>query len=297
MLIKESQIFDPLKDAIILDESLNSIPLIPVVENARLGVNLVRLEDLNEDVTLEDIADYNRISVDSLAVVVDEGTAILYPDILKELPCVIEPVSEDCYESKLVDYICNLCEENYDDDYIDLLEFTTSTFVGADLGKDNRMTPEQKAKLNSKFASFGASVLPRMQMDMENVKNSPYKNTKRYYKYISKNLYRRYDNLPTNKEVDDGTFNERMKKETGDNQYKAYNRNISRLNDLYKEAVHMPASKIGKLIAKLRNAYHGYLLKANRAMDMKQAGFFRKIAAKILTWIDKLADKLQRAAG
>ena len=296
MLIKESQIFDPLKDAVILDESLNSLPLIPVVENARLGVNLVRLEDLNEDVTLEDIADYNKISVDSLAVVVDEGTAILYPDILKELPCVIEPVSEDCYESKLVDYLCNLCEENYDESYLDLLqEFKVPNI---DISEDdNRMTKKQKAAINARAAGLLAGTLFTLDSDLNNARLSPYKNTQKYYNYITKhNPGRRYGNLPSNEKDAEHFFN-KLKNDSGDEQFKTTNKIFDSMESLYKEAMHTPTSKLGKIIAKLRNAYHGFLLKADRAMDMKKAGFFRKMAAKILTWIDKLAAKAQLMAG
>lgn len=316
MLIKENTIDSIFKNSIILNNHFDFSQSIPVVENSRLGMNLIRYEDLLESgLSIEDISYTNNIDSQSIAVVVNEGYIVENPYLASYFNVVIEPVSEDCYESKLIDYLCNLCEETYDDSYLDIFIEETgqlkhqpakpktinSEFVGKfsnlNTTQDNRMTPEQRAKIGAKGASLLTTALLSKNYNDENRKLNPYKNTMAYYDYIDKeNLGRRFERFPSN-EKESNEYINKLKHGDGNTQYKIINKQLTDMHNLYKEAMHLPKSRIGKLIAKLRNAYHGFLLRANRAMDKNQAGFFKKIAAKILTWIDKLSAKLQLAAG
>ena len=63
----------------------------------------------------------------------------------------------------------------------------------------------------------------------------------------------------------------------------------------YKQYKNKPKSVIGKRIAALRNIYRKYMLSAQK--NPSKAGIFKKIAAKILSVIDKLMGYLQNAAG
>ena len=62
----------------------------------------------------------------------------------------------------------------------------------------------------------------------------------------------------------------------------------------YKQYKNKPKSVIGKRIAALRNIYRKYMLSAQK--NPSKAGIFKKIAAKILSVIDKLMGYLQNGA-
>ena len=302
MLIKDDIINNPFKNSYFLEESISTPDLVPVVSNSRLGLNLVRYEDLNESgFTLQDVAESNGLDYDSLAVVINEGTMIEEPELATKFNYVIEPVSEDSYEAKLVKYYCNLCEETMDESVLDniLLEALDDLYDFND--SRIRMTPAQKRDLAKRVINVASNVMDfgNINQYRKDLENTPYKNTKKYYEYIFDNPNMRYSKMSTlNNKKNEKEMDDLLASQSGDEQYKFTKGLIGEGEAYLKDMSAMvPKSKIGKLIAKLRNAYHGFLLKSERANNMKKAGFFRKIAAKILTIIDKLAAKLQRFAG
>lgn len=300
MLIKDSIINNPLKNSYFLEESISTPVLVPVVSNSRLGLNLVRYEDLNESgFTLQDVAESNGLDYDSLAVVINEGTMIEEPELANKFNYVIEPVSEDSYESKLIDYYCNLCEENMDETLIDNILAESELDNLVDLNDRRiRMTQDQRKELAKRTIRTASNIMDLGNGDItqfrKDFENSPYQNTRNYYKYIIDHPSMRYPNVS----LATGGKKDEILEKSGDVQYK-FAKGLIDEGDAYLKdmAATAPKSRIGKLIAKLRNAYHGFLLRAERANNMKKAGFFRRLAARILTLIDKLAAKLQRMAG
>lgn len=301
MLIKDNIINDPLKDSYFLEENIISPELIPVVSNSRLGLNLVRYEDLNESgITLEEISESNGIPIDSLAVVINEGTMIEEPELADIYDnYVLEQVSEDSYESKLIDYYCNLCEEAMDETLIDNILTESELDNLIDLNDRRiRMTQDQRKDLAKRTIRTASNIMDLKNGDIvqfrKDFENSPYKNTRNYYKYIIDHPSMRYSNVS----LATGEKRDEILEKSGDEQYKIVKGLIDEGDSYLKDmAATAPKSRIGKLIARLRNAYHGFLLRAERANNMKKAGFFRRLAARILTLIDKLAAKLQRMAG
>lgn len=122
MLVTLDETSNILDNSIYLDRNLNSVALIPVVENSRLGCNIVaydKLAELQEEYNL-DIDDAISVvmesnNLDNLAVSVPEGLVMLYPEIVNECDVVIEEASPNSYSSILLEESLDYWLETGDD--------------------------------------------------------------------------------------------------------------------------------------------------------------------------------------
>lgn len=139
MLITESQLNRTtgfkgiLDEAVYLSESeaaLNPIA-IPVVENTRIGaavVNFSDVERLAEESCMDyfeavdAIAEANQISVDSIAVAIDEARIIMNPELVNECHnVVVRPISENSDAYIFVDMMLEAFENTGDVTFMNML--------------------------------------------------------------------------------------------------------------------------------------------------------------------------------
>lgn len=139
MLITESQLNRTtgfkgiLDEAVYLSESeaaLNPIA-IPVVENTRIGaavVNFSDVERLAEESCMDyfeavdAIAEANQISVDSIAVAIDEARIIMNPELVNECHnVVVRPISENSDAYIFVDMMLEAFENTGDVTFMNMI--------------------------------------------------------------------------------------------------------------------------------------------------------------------------------
>ena len=130
MLISESELNmynadSILDEAVLLDESesITKLPAIPVVENSRLGGEVVNLSDLDNivedyDCSYEDafynIAEQNELDPSNLMVAVEDYSIIETPELVDLVPnIVVKPISEDNAIYQLCDYAVSALNEGY----------------------------------------------------------------------------------------------------------------------------------------------------------------------------------------
>ena len=241
-------------------EPVNSPAMVPVVENARIGANVVALEDImkfSESNGIEDlgyalscVCEASNIDKSTIAFSIQEESLIGYQyysdivqDILSEnVDVFVSPISRDSTVYQLAESAVSYLEE-YDDD--SLLE----------------------AFVNNDFNVFYEAT---EKVDMDKVEIDP--KTKKGYIQDK-----------------DGTWKEITSGDTGrlDNGIVI----MHKLRRLKQEAVDKPRDWIAKQIAALNQKMREFITKAETG-DPKKRGFFMKIKEKIARVIEWLTRKL-----
>lgn len=316
MLIKESQliqktdILNQLNEAVYITQEEASLNLseVPVVvkENGNNMVDYGYVVKLSEDngyslfESIEAIKESNGI--DNLTLLVDEGNAIAMQESFDPEHMVVRPLSEDSDEV----FWCDFVSEAYLNDEIDEDVFTEAIMV--DNSKDLAMVNRHLDKLETRKNKELLSSYDKYYNDIKNID----RNDKEYYKKMADAASERTkrDN-EAHKRLGDGF----------DRTDVAWNRlqNIRRIHNekrnkkiatavagtalvgagiyAYKQYKDKPKSVIGKRIAALRKVYAKFMKKAQSAKDNGIAAKLKKVAAKILSVIDKLMEFLQKKAG
>ena len=137
MLVRQNQLQDSvdslLENAIYDDIDFSHSSCIPVVENARLGINIVshaNIQDLQmqHGITLEEayqyIAEANNISIGSIAVAIDECDLILDPSLaaLYGDNYVVNPLPYDNPVMQVCEALVEQAIIEGDDEYLDIFE-------------------------------------------------------------------------------------------------------------------------------------------------------------------------------
>ena len=241
-------------------EPVNSPAMVPVVENARIGANVVALEDImkfSESNGIEDlgyalscVCEASSVDKSTIAFSVQEESLIGYQgysnivrDILSEnIDVFVSPISRESTVYQLAESAVSYLEE-YDNDY--LLE----------------------AFVNNDFDAFYEAT---ENVNMDKVEIDP--KTKKGYIQDK-----------------DGTWKEITSGNTGklDNGIVI----IHKLRRLKQEAVDKPRDWIAKQIAALNQKMREFITKAETG-DPKKRGFFMKIKEKIARVIEWLTRKL-----
>ena len=241
-------------------EPVNSPAMVPVVENARIGANVVALEDImkfSESNGIEDlgyalscVCEASNVDKSTIAFSIQEESLIGYQyysdivqDILSEnVDVFVSPISRDSTVYQLAESAVSYLEE-YDDD--SLLE----------------------AFVNNDFNVFYEAT---EKVDMDKVEIDP--KTKKGYIQDK-----------------DGTWKEITSGDTGrlDNGIVI----MHKLRRLKQEAVDKPRDWIAKQIAALNQKMREFITKAETG-DPKKRGFFMKIKEKIARVIEWLTRKL-----
>ena len=153
MLLSESELNmynadSILDEAVLLDESesIIKLPAIPVVENSRLGGEVVNLSDLDNivedyDCSYEDafynIAEQNELDPSNLMVAVEDYSIIETPELVDLVPnIVVKPISENNIVYQAVDYCINEYYNTGDEGYLDCLDEVTQDWIEKKIGGD-----------------------------------------------------------------------------------------------------------------------------------------------------------------
>ena len=135
-----------LNEVVLLDESesITKLPAIPVVENSRLGGEVVNLSDLDNivedyDCSYEDafynIAEQNELDPNTLAVSVEDWKLIETPELVDLVPnIVVKPISENNIVYQAVDYCINEYCNTGDEGYLDCLDEVTQDWIEKKIG-------------------------------------------------------------------------------------------------------------------------------------------------------------------
>ena len=241
-------------------EPVNSPAMVPIVENARIGANVVALEDImkfSESNGIEDlgyalscVCEASGIEANTIVFSVQEENLIGYQqysdivqDILSEnVDVFVSPISRESTVYQLAESAISYLEE-YDDD--SLLEAFT----------------------NNDFNAFYEAT---EKVDMDKVEIDP--KTKKGYIQDK-----------------DGTWKEITSGDTGrlDNGIVI----MHKLRRLKQEAIDKPRDWVAKQIAALNQKMREFITKAETG-DPKKRGFFMKIKEKIARVIEWLTRKL-----
>ena len=263
MLIKSSNFYSQslnLLESMQYIEPVNSPAMVPVVENARIGANVVALEDImkfSESNGIEDlgyalscVCEASGIEANTIAFSVQEENLIGYQyysdmvqDILSEnVDVFVSPISRESTVYQLAESAISYLEE-YDDDR--LLE----------------------AFVNNDFNTFYEAT---ENVNMDKVEIDP--KTKKGYIQDK-----------------DGTWKEVTSGDTGklDNGIVI----MHKLRRLKQEAIDKPRDWVAKQIAALNQKMREFITKAETG-DPKKRGFFMKIKEKIARVIEWLTRKL-----
>ena len=249
-----------LLESMVYIEPVNSPAMVPIVENARIGANVVALEDImkfSESNGIDDlgyalscVCEASNVDKSTIAFSIQEENIIGYQqysdivqDILSEnVDVFVSPISRDSTVYQLAESAVSYLEE-YDDD--SLLE----------------------AFVNNDFNVFYEAT---EKVDMDKVEIDP--KTKKGYIQDK-----------------DGTWKEITSGDTGrlDNGIVI----MHKLRRLKQEAVDKPRDWIAKQIAALNQKMREFITKAETG-DPKKRGFFMKIKEKIARVIEWLTRKL-----
>lgn len=168
---------DILNESVYLDESesILSPVTIPVVENARIGANVVAFADverLAEDhgadyiEAMQAIAEANEIDMDHLAVSVPEWKIIADPEVVNELSNVIvAPISSGHPIYQFCEACIDTAIEEDDECYLEAMYEVLTSFDEAS-NKDNPNTgvnPDLRARLAAKKAAGAGSGLAELE--------------------------------------------------------------------------------------------------------------------------------------
>ena len=173
-----------LDEAVLLDESesVTKLPAIPVVENSRLGGEVVNLSDLDNivedyDCSYEDafynIAEQNELDPSNLMVAVEDYSIIETPELVDLVPnIVVKPISENNIVYQAVDYCINEYYNTGDEGYLDCLDEVTQDWIEKKIGGDYTKAKSDYDILNNSELNAGVHKLAEKRLRTDYL-NSP----------------------------------------------------------------------------------------------------------------------------
>lgn len=195
MLITESQLNRTagfkgiLDEAVYLSESeaaLNPIA-IPVVENTRIGaavVNFSDVERLAEESCMDyfeavdAIAEANQISVDSIAVAIDEARIIMNPELVNECHnVVVRPISENSDAYIFVDMMLEAFENTGDVTFMNMI---VNENEGGTTGEQAKEVEKATTDKGAADAGKGEKEVGKIRQWLEKIKEYAYNKPKEW---------------------------------------------------------------------------------------------------------------------
>lgn len=282
------------------EESLIDPKTIPVFENARLDLHIVKYNDmikLAESYGLDGnecvycIAETNNIDPESIAVALDEADAILDPDSVDDFPKIaINPISEESLAYKFCEACIDAYAESADEDYL-WFAIDEGYLLEAD-------APEAKKQ----------SVWDKMKGYAGSAKDAVM-GTKSKLGYLAGQAKKDYAD---SRDVGEGRRQAGMRafrnaKVTGS---KLLNKKDAAViggaaagvagaalaaRQIYKASKNKPKSWISKKIASLRSLYAKWLRRAKMETNLRRASAIKKVCTQIMTVIDNLMKRLENA--
>lgn len=256
--------------------------VIPIVFNEELQTSIVDYNILNMfsiehniscNESLDILAEYNNIPNDSLIVAIDEYKIIENPDLLNDnIPFVFKAINEESFDVFFSDYLLEQYIETGDEFFleaqIDSQKARKAMYYYNDIIDD---LDTLRKKKDQEWIGDKLKTSDDAKQFLANKRQTLTKLGDMSGKFLD-----RFSN---------GTNVETAKKDI--------NMFISQINT---EIEHAPRTWLAKKIQSLRLLYATWLAKAEMAVNLKQANFFKMIASKILALIDKGLLLLQRGA-
>ena len=288
MLFRQSDLVaTPLEEAtnildeqVYLDEQESFLDphTIPVIENSRLGSNIVQFDDVerlseNNDIdyisAMQYIAETNDIEPNQLAVAVDDWKIIADPDIVNELAnVVINPISDNCFEAKLCESILKVYYDTEDE------ALTESIFdMCLDEGDIWNAGKAKGALLNR---ASNAEDEADAERDSGKIDDATHKKS---YAWIGQEKQRIHDKIDKHLNL---------------------NRFGSGLSDMIGRArfmIHKGKQVPAKIIAYLKKKLAAIKAWAKKTQDEKSQNFAKRIIAVIVNLISKAASKVASIPG
>jgi hypothetical protein len=336
-LLAKSNILDQLNEAVYLTQEEASLNLseIPVVakENGSNMVDYMYAAKLSEDngySLLESIKLIKESNdVDNLILLVDEGDAIAMQEAFDPDHMMIKPLSEDSNEV----FWCDFVSEAYLNDEIDEDVFTEAIVCEDHIGDlfnkhvdrnrkkydaefgnslsqymndiKSAKTPEEDELMKRQYLGRLATLRRTSEKDLDRINAAAIRLREYKRKKREAEIEKSKEELERLKSQNPGPDNNILVSDgsaSGEGssslKYGAAAAGAGLAGYLaYKQYKNKPKSVIGKRIAALRKVYTKFMKKAQSAKDSGIANKLKKVAAKILSVIDKLLEFLQKKAG
>ena len=285
------------------EESLLNVDTVPVVENKRLGTNIVAFADIERlaedfDATyldaMQTVAEANEISMDELAVSVPEYEIIADPEIVNELNnVIIAPCNTRSYMYQVCEAAFDLAVEEDDEELLEaviLNELSHGLKMHAAEKNLNRI--EKKGQglglLAAKYQEAKDNGASKEELkDMEDKIKQAADSTQKDFKRTRMSSY-------AAKHETDPDKNAAYKVAAfGGGAIKGKEK-LERALKNAKEAIKnsWPAKKIAELISSLKAKYQN--AKNNIPSDPSQRTVFQKVLAAVASMIDKLSNLLSK---
>lgn len=302
------------------EAALNPVA-VPVLENNRLGICTVSYNDIqrvSEDYgcynydALHSIAEASNISVDDIAVAIDESDIILDPSIVSEFPkYVVKPLSENSVEFLFTESCLELFLESGNYDYMELLtegkkvkkgkipvvvaqnaeERTASKLAnvkapsaGYNYASGTYETPQNKhtSSVQNRDAAI-MSAIGRSSTGLENIKMDNVENGDWKTGLVAQE---KIDRMATKKEMQNKAF--------GNATRNLPDKNVEEAKKLMDGKNEDNPGFISRKVAALRKFYRNFLNQANKEKEEGKIKWYKNIARVILKYIDKLLAKLDK---
>lgn len=306
-----------------------SVGLVSYSDLAKLAenYNLDILDSLNL------VAESNSVDPDNLAIVAEEYSAFEDPETFLYLQENTVVFVNEIPETSLAYQFCEGCVDEYaktaDDFYLDLIldEAGNVKFFTGDSDYNPNTASEIDKRLNVKNTGYkgGRADNPRVTKNPKETGLTRIRNEwKRTNPFATgRDVYRNLRNHSSSKNKYFGLFNKTRAAYGGVKAgLNTFNSNetlkgaakkgaigaaavgaaaygihkfLQNKDNILKQANNKPKSWIAKKIASLRKLYEKWLARASKETNVNKANAIKKVAAKILTVIDKLLKKLQTA--
>ena len=283
------------------DESITPVEYVPVVENKRIGANVVKFEDIDRITeeysvsyldAMEAVAEANEISMDELAVAIPEWRIIANPEIVNELNNVVLTSANPNSDAYL---FCEACVESFFEDEEESSQAYEDLLVEGKLQK--KIAKNKKKKLENQV---NATLDNTEKTKVPEKKEEPVKPEASKQIEAPKAEEKKEDQPQQTKAV----ATVPQQKNNGSSHTQTYpHMNFFAQGDglgfdpskIVKQADNQPKTWIAQKIAALRKLYQKWLKKANEEKDENKIGRIKNVARIILNAIDKLMAKLQNA--
>lgn len=320
MLFKQEDLvaenYDPIQEATDIinesvyleeDESITPVEYVPVVENKRIGANVVKFEDIDRITeeysvsyldAMEAVAEANEISMDELAVAVPEWKIIANPSIVNELANVVLTPANSNSDAYL---FCEACVESLFEDDEESFQAYEDLLVEGRLTR--KTAKNKKRKLEDKVNdTLDNTEKTKVAVQNTQTPSSPTPVQQQPKQAEAPKAEEKKEEKPQQTKAVAAVTNQQQNSGPSHTQTYPHMNFFAQgdglgfdPNKIVQQADNQPKSWIAQKIASLRKLYQKWLKKANEEKDENKIGKIKNVARVILNAIDKLMAKLQNA--
>ena len=269
------------------NESMNVLhpSTIPVIFNEEIertvvDYNILSVFSEEHELSLAEsiniLAEYNQIPNDAFVIAIDEYKVIENPDLINmNIPLVIKAVNESSFDVLFSDLLLEAYIETGDEFFLEA-----------------EVDPQKARKAMYDFSNAMDDLDNIRKAESQKWVGDKFKTSDDAKNYLAHNqqTLTKFGDLS-------GKFLDKFTNEKNaaniETAKKDINAFISQVNT---EIEHAPRTWLAKKVQSLRLLYSTWLAKSQVAVNLKQANFFKMIATKIMSLIDKAMFLLQKGA-